>query len=116
MPSLLIKIENGNWVARPSGVQNVVYTFVGDGRSNQEAAVRQLVTAMEDGQDAVMAGLPETLQIPANVNLDTVVTQLFKNCDILVYDDIPAFTAIGDDTLWSEIQQVGEWLISKIPF
>lgn len=109
MPTLLIyRNAAGSWEAAPAN-SGVEYTFQAiDG--SQEVAVQQLAAAMQEGEEAVVAGAREIFDIPAGVSEEGVVQTLFGTTDTMTYIDRIIWGTVGDDMLIDDLEAAGEAL------
>lgn len=111
MPALLIHIVDNSWVAAVANT-NVQYTFVGTSQSFQETAVQQLAAAMQEGQEALVNGLPEIFQLPEGAQSEAVVNTVFGTTDQIVLGERVVYAAVGDDVLVDAgvLEEAGEAL------
>lgn len=103
MPSLLINIVNGTWVAEVANT-DISYIFAGDNLQEQQQVVRGFAETMENDN-------PNVADFFTNVeNPEVVGEQLFGTTDGIVYLGRPIFTTIGEDVLLDDLELAGEVL------
>lgn len=113
MPTLLIhRTAGGDWVAAPanSGIQYSFQTIEG----TQEVAVQQLAAAMQEGQQALIAGANEIFVLPPGVGEEQAVQILFNTTDTLTYVDAIIYGTVGEEMLLDDIEAAGEALAAAL--
>lgn len=111
MAQLLLHVAEGAWVSTVANT-NIVYPFNGENLDQEAANVQELAEQMENGQEAVAAGIGDVMDIDS-IEAEEVVGQLFGANDVLVVEEAVVYTA--DGFLLSEIEEAGEALAAFLP-
>ena len=112
MPSLIIGLAADAagstwWQASPAN-SGISYVFTGATLDEQATAVQQLAAAMQQGNQALANGIPEIFNVPNNAGaVQQTIDSLFGATDGIVYNGVPAYTAVGDEVLTECLDEAG---------
>lgn len=114
MPSLLISLQNGSWVATIANTNPpVAYRFVGANVDAQAVSVESLAQGMVDAEEAdydLAADIGAYLDI-GQAAPQTVFTQVFGTTDGIVYSGDPVYACVGGDLLEDVLAEAGDALL-----
>ena len=111
MSNLLLNLAAGQWVAKIANT-DITYPFAG-GRDS-EVAVRQFCAAMDEGAEAVLAGICEVFVVPQNISEAKVFEQTLGATDGVVLNGRPIYTAV-DSVLADDLEAVGRAILEFLP-
>ncbi len=112
MPALLIGKIDGVMQASPANSGEFFALQTSDG--DQSVALQQLVTAMRDGEGAMVNGAPEIFVIPEGYQPSQVVQSLFGTTDGIVFGGRPIYTCVGDDVILDDLDLAAEALAAVL--